>query len=325
MLTPTDIQYVVGLLSLAATPEKVEVELGSMVYDVASQSVRDVDVTLRVEDRERRLTGYKGIEVKDHKRRLGSEHVEQLAAKLNDMPALSHRAIVSASGYTRPSIRKAEAKGIQLLELRDWGDRAATFSHFGVELVPACVRALNWIEHLHVTFSAAGEQRGVYLPVDVSTPVRFAGAANPACPDVGTLTRNLQINAINSIKEMKEVEALPNSEPTSMRVVVQISDRPCIVAAGKDILVESATLTGKVEWSQLQHDTIYKILVPLGGGAPLAGCAVSEIPGLGLCGLMLAADRKLSFVRIPVSERNRNKIYRRPITQQLSSSLDVAS
>jgi|KBSSwiStaDraftv2_1062776.scaffolds.fasta_scaffold11647401_1 hypothetical protein len=56
MLTPTDTQYLVGLLSLAASPEKVELELGSMVYDEAARIHRDVDVTLRVEDESKEVT-----------------------------------------------------------------------------------------------------------------------------------------------------------------------------------------------------------------------------------------------------------------------------
>lgn len=326
MLTPTDIQYVVGLLSLAATPERVEVELGSMVYDGAAKSLRDVDVTLRVEDEVKRFTVYKGIEVKDRTRPLTSEHVEQLAAKLNDMPSLSHRAIVSASGYTKPSIRKAEAKGIQLFELRDWTDRTATFPHFGAEVVPAQVRALNWVEHLHITFSAAGSKRGDQTPVDVTMPVRFAGALNPACPDVGTLARNIQINTINHLRTQPDVSAMPNDVSKCTRAIVQISDRPTILAPFGEIEVESATLTGLIRWTELHLDTIYKILTPLGGDSPpLAGCAVSDMPGFGLFGLMLSIDRKLSFIRIPVSERNRKKIYRRPITQEPSSSVTVAS
>ena len=46
MLTQTDIQYLVGLLSLAAQQESVELTLGDFVYDEATKSKRDVDVTI---------------------------------------------------------------------------------------------------------------------------------------------------------------------------------------------------------------------------------------------------------------------------------------
>jgi hypothetical protein len=47
MLTYTDIHLLVGLLTVASSPEAVEVELGSMVYDKEAQEDRDVDVTVR--------------------------------------------------------------------------------------------------------------------------------------------------------------------------------------------------------------------------------------------------------------------------------------
>ena len=48
MLTPTDTHYLVGLLSQLTHPDNVEVELGSMVYDQTTKSLRDVDVTINV-------------------------------------------------------------------------------------------------------------------------------------------------------------------------------------------------------------------------------------------------------------------------------------
>src|SRR4051794_32880179 len=99
MLTPTDVHYIVGFLSLAAGPDNVEIELGDFVYDEASGTRRDVDVTVTCRNPDGSCTAFEGLEVKAHKRRLGSEHVEQLAQKLVDMPSITSRAIVSASGF----------------------------------------------------------------------------------------------------------------------------------------------------------------------------------------------------------------------------------
>src|ERR1051326_7565329 len=107
MLTETDIHYLVGLLSLASQPDKVDVELGSKVLDVTTGEERDVDITVTVRD-DGGTAVFKGVEVKNHSRKLDATHVEQLAAKLNDMPCIAKRAIVSASGYYDPAIKKAE-------------------------------------------------------------------------------------------------------------------------------------------------------------------------------------------------------------------------
>jgi hypothetical protein len=43
VLTPIDVHYLVGFLSRVGQPEDVELELGAMVADEASESTRDVD------------------------------------------------------------------------------------------------------------------------------------------------------------------------------------------------------------------------------------------------------------------------------------------
>src|SRR4051812_25194800 len=106
MLTATDVHLLVGFLTIASTPDSVEVELGSRIYDAAAGEKRDVDVTTVMRNGDGRAEAFAGIEVKNEERPLGVQEVEELGAKLRDMPELSRRAIVSASGYTRPPIRK---------------------------------------------------------------------------------------------------------------------------------------------------------------------------------------------------------------------------
>jgi hypothetical protein len=47
MLTPTDLHFLVGLLTQISRPDGVELELGSMVFDAVAEEERDVDVTVR--------------------------------------------------------------------------------------------------------------------------------------------------------------------------------------------------------------------------------------------------------------------------------------
>lgn len=114
MLTPIDVHYLVGLLSLAARAEDVELELGDFVFDEASRSKRDLDVTITVRNADGSRSAYMGTEVKAHRRKLDSNIIDGLVQKLTDMPDVAHRAIVSASGFTRPAIRKASAHGVDL-------------------------------------------------------------------------------------------------------------------------------------------------------------------------------------------------------------------
>ncbi len=46
MLTPSDIHYLVGLLTSTSNGEDVEIELGAMILDKAIDNARDIDITL---------------------------------------------------------------------------------------------------------------------------------------------------------------------------------------------------------------------------------------------------------------------------------------
>lgn len=66
------------------------------------------------------MYAFKGYEVKHWASPLDVADVEALAAKLTDMPSVTHPAIVSTSGFTKPAIKKAQAHGIDLYEIKEW-------------------------------------------------------------------------------------------------------------------------------------------------------------------------------------------------------------
>src|SRR5262249_28399316 len=68
-------------------------------------------------------TAFIGYEAKMEKRALDVSDVEQLCLKLNDMPDLTTRAIVSANGFSDSARRKATAHGVRLYEFRNWTER----------------------------------------------------------------------------------------------------------------------------------------------------------------------------------------------------------
>src|SRR6266700_21394 len=155
MLSATDVHLLVGLLTQASSAENVDVKLGNFIYDVASEKFRDVDIT--VTEPVARLEILKGIEVKKHKRPLDQSHVEQLAAKLNDMPSIKNRQIVSASGYTKEAIKKAAAHSVELLKLTDWDRDKYSFPHANFSQFESfTVRNPQFVEGPHVHFEISG-------------------------------------------------------------------------------------------------------------------------------------------------------------------------
>src|SRR5437868_1805442 len=100
MLTPMLVQYLVGLCCLRRNPDAVDVTIGNLVLDTAADKARDVDITVTVPDADGSMRAFKAYEVKREGEPLDVSKVEQLCIKLRDMPSITHRAIVSASGFT---------------------------------------------------------------------------------------------------------------------------------------------------------------------------------------------------------------------------------
>src|SRR5689334_18280584 len=97
MQSPMVIQYLVGLCCRRRNPDAVDITVGDLVLDVAADKRRDVDVTVTLVEADGTISAFKAYEVKREGEPLDVATVEQLCIKLRDMPAISHRAIVSAS------------------------------------------------------------------------------------------------------------------------------------------------------------------------------------------------------------------------------------
>ncbi|MBN2267698.1 MAG: hypothetical protein JW725_05185 [Candidatus Babeliaceae bacterium] len=119
-LSPMLVQYLVGLCCLRYDPEDVDITIGDIVWDEAAKEERDVDVTVTVVDPDGESCAFKAYEVKSEGTPLDVTEVEGLCKKLTDMPSISHRAIVSSSGFTKGEKAKASFHGVDLFWLRPW-------------------------------------------------------------------------------------------------------------------------------------------------------------------------------------------------------------
>lgn len=129
MLNESEVHHLVGLLTQVSQPEAAEVTLGEMVYNDASQTKRDLDITVKYQDSDGESHVFIGLEVKAHGRPLDSSQVEQLCAKLNTHKIVQERGIISASGYTKPAIETAKYHNIPLYNLIDWDINKVQFDH----------------------------------------------------------------------------------------------------------------------------------------------------------------------------------------------------
>jgi hypothetical protein len=119
-ISPMLFQYLIGLCCLRWDTDAVDVIVGDMVYDAGVEKQRGVDVTVTVSEGDEPSYAFKAYEVKRESSPLDVADVEQLSIKLLDMPSVTHRAIVSASGYTDGTQTKAARHGVDLYSLREW-------------------------------------------------------------------------------------------------------------------------------------------------------------------------------------------------------------
>ena len=313
MLTPTDVHYIVGFLSLSAGPENVEIELGDFVYDEASRTRRDVDVTITCRNSDGSRAAFRGLEVKAHKRRLGSEHVEQIAQKLADMPSITSRAIVSASGYSKPAVRKAEYHGVDLYELRDW-EPPTGYEHFKAETVPAARESYGWVGNVNIRVNPHREH---------TLEERLILNSDPEMVFESSPESKYKLKAwLADIRKLAAKEAATRAGPIATEgrhqknatVTIQFTEKAFAVQNGERVLITSVRFSGALERRVEQLPSVMKALYKLGSAQPIAGCAISDFGGeWGLVALIISDRRTLELARVPIADRNKRKIIRQQV------------
>lgn len=310
MLSETDIHYLVGLLSLISNPDDVEVELGSKVVDTATNRKRDVDITFKIKDVATGARVFKGIEVKDHGRKLDVTHVEQLAQKLKDMPTLAIKCIVSATGYTSPAIKKAAHHGIELFELIDWDFSEKQFEHFDSQFVPFVRAGFTWASKPSVQINP--EEK---IPEDIASILKN----NPlvSFEELGSLKEvrlNEKINefcrfSVQRIFEQYKDKEMQVGHTVEVDLVLNITNNCFVDCGASKFKLKSLRYRGRLVWAEHSKPTFYKVLKRLGDEKPYAGCMVAELDEWGLMGVSVSQhDRTLRFIRVSLSDRNRNSI-----------------
>jgi hypothetical protein len=311
MLTPTDIHYLVGLLSMSSHQEDVDVELGDYVHDARSESKRDVDVTITVRNKDGTLSAFKGLEVKALSRKLGTHQVDGLIRKLQDMPSITHRAVVSASGFTLPAIRKATSHGVELYELKAWNPSEG-FDFFQCKDVPAVHTEYGWSQPPHIHINPGDRHSAADIEMLRSNPpVWFQKAADRKPQDLNDWLHKVSILAAKEAEACSKVSIQQGIQRFPANVTVRFDDGPYVLAEGNArIDVKEVRFTGLVERRSKWLASTAKALFKVGEMRPLAGCCISDFGSLGLMGLLVTERRNLEWARIPVADRIKKKIFR---------------
>jgi Restriction endonuclease len=308
MLTPTDIHYLVGILATASTPDDVEIELGSMVNDIAAEKKRDVDVTVTYMDDDGSIRAFVGIEVKAHKRPLNVEQVEQLAAKLADMPTITHRSIVSASDYTKAARRKAKARGVELFHLKDSTDNMNAFDH--VKFLPTADFTdwqVEWYEF---------EKAHFILPDEINAddyehlmPVVCNAAGEIIAISIDELRDKIIQEALHAFIGYPEQSLRTADQPYPVDLIVDIPSDLHLSLGDLKVPINQMQIIGSIIWRKTIHRPTYKILVKEGEERPFVGGMVTiSNNGEIFCVVASSSNRSIQVYAVPLADRNKKKI-----------------
>lgn len=301
-MTPMHFQYLVGLCCLRCQPDAVEMTLGDRVRDVVSESDRDVDVTITVSEPDGTRTAFIGYEAKMEKGALDVADVEQLVTKLNDMPDLTTRAIVSAKGYSDTAIRKATKRGVKLFEFRDWTEEVqAGFPEMSLvgpasESLLCCHTEFRFVGRYAVRLNPddpAFDQDEARVNDD--TPLLQAdGSPHPRYQNLKAFFATFGAETALQLSQSPVAQAVirtpapypPNEQPDGPvgepihfpNVVGVIVDHVYFGTPAGLQRLKSAQLSPRLQWHYKRIGTDYRILVDVKTREVYAGAAVARLP-----------------------------------------------
>lgn len=347
MLSPMQVQYLVGLCCLRRNPEAVDITIGNELFDPAAEIDRDVDVTVTCRDGDVQ-EAIAGFEVKKEASPMDVTKVEQLCAKLNDLPDLKTRSIVSASGYSPAAVRKAAAHNIQLYDFTDWHveirkefPESTLVGSPSDSLLFTCTRMM-WLDGVKVAVNPFTTERAALLAAVQENPpvLDEQGKPHTVQKDIDSLFRAVGGHAAAEIGNTPEAQAIllephtvpPNEQPDgpfgsilARDVIVPLQDKLFIAVDGKLTQIEAVSISGNLQWSKSRQQATYQVMRRHGGSEVYAGAAIGHTPWEGvLMAALLSPDDSHMFVTlVHLAEKHKNMIRKLKIRANGSSQVTV--
>jgi hypothetical protein len=327
-LSPMLVQYLVGLCALKWGADAVDIVIGDYVDDVASEKPRDVDVTVTVNASDG-VHAFKGYEVKHVGTALSVDDVDGLINKLKDMPSVTHRAIVSTSGFSEPAIKKAQYHQTDLYVIKQWTrplaeqfPDLAPMSGPAQEHIKGAYYELVWPVTNHwIEFEADEEVPDIQISDD--GPVFDArGRKHPEYSTFGTYSLAMIIRSTGKLLNLAPirrrveplVEARKNGEepdepqwPYAHTLDVAADEVYVKTDAGLHH-VTTFTIAGELRW-QLRP-FVYLVMEKVPMGEPFAGAfvGVSDVAGRMWAMIFPTQGRVVSSRWVQLERKHLNKI-----------------
>lgn len=316
-------QYLVGLCCLRCNPDAIEMVIGDRVHDASSETERDVDVTIRFPENDGTNTAFMAYEARIEKGALDVADVEQLCAKLNDMPDLTSRAIVSATGFSKAAIKKAAAKNVKLYEFRDWTQNVKDgFPELDLvgsakESLPFAQTEFRWVS-LTIQVNPEDPKRDGYFPSICQEMKLFQkdGQPHPLHPTfrdfIDAITKPLSIH-LSKTPEARAVLLAPLPYPPHQRpdgpvgdpvhfpkIVTPIGDPPYLQGPDGLVPIELLVFDAHLQMHFQRIAADYRILTEVGTNDVFAAAAIRQHPGHEniLMSMTMVPENSLAHIRI---------------------------
>lgn len=324
------VQYLVGLCCLRWSADVVEVKLGDLVYDGAAGKARDVDVTVTVDAGSEGRFAFMAYEVKREASPLDVVAVEQLALKLKDMKSVTHRAIVSASGFTDSARAKAKRHRVTLYQLEPWTrplqEQFPSLQMKGTieECFPMSKYLLCWRQHSFASFARTAP--GAFNILDTDPLFTAKRKPHRKFRTFQDLKTELLLRSTEVLYPLEPAKTVFNTFPIPAVVPDgQIPSGPpwphthTLDLASDDVYVDAAstlfrldhiTISGWLQWQRSQERTLYYVMQDSTTHAAFAGALISPDMRDGhMTALLLSPNSReigIHFVRL--SEKHLNFI-----------------
>lgn len=338
-LLPMLVQYLTGLCCIHANPQAVEIVLGDFVFDEASESDRDVDVTVTVAGEAEVAAAYMAYEVKREATPLDSARVEALCMKLLDMPNLTHRAIVSTSGFTAQAVKKATKHGITLYQFKPWAQPLdQQFGGLGMSGgIQECFvvqRSLLCWPNASV-FVNTGSNSPDSTVRDSDAVFSGSGGKHKKYPTFGDYKNELLLRSTEQLlttpiarqvgdmfrHEMYARAPLQFFGPAWPHTHTMDTTADCVylMVTGNYYHVQSATIDGQLQW-QLGEPPLHYVIENVVTKEPLAGAIISpDLREGSMKAFVFSPDsRAIGIEFVQLEERHLNSIKK----LSLGSSMD---
>jgi len=326
------VQYLVGLCCLKWNPDAVDVTIGDMVYDPAAEKERDVDITVTIAESGSLTHAFKTYEVKRERTPLDVADVEQLCLKLLDMPSVTHRAIVSASGFTAAAQTKAARHGVNLYELRQWTRPlqeqfpALTMHGTAEECFPMSKSLLCWVQPQYAI--VAREAKGAFSVKADDSLLDAAGRQHSKYRTFAEYQNELLLRSTEILFPLEPAATvfrtfpIPFSAPEGLTpagpawphtYTLDVASDAVHVETGTGVCrIDLITITGHLQWQRSSDKPLYYVVDHIPSGEAFAGALISTEQRDGHMTALVFSPKSreigIHFVRL--AEKHRNCIRR---------------